>query len=202
MVEVTVKGVTMSGAAWVVLLDSSSSEKTLPIVIGTAEAQAILFELNGIEFPRPLTHDLFRSVLTELDVQLTRIEITELRDETFFAKLILETPSGKIETDARPSDALALALRCHCPIYASESVLQKAGIVISEDAGTSAESRDRSKPGEMDPVDALKEQLSAAVEEERYEDAARIRDKLRFLSARREHGESAEGSGDETESES
>jgi uncharacterized protein len=178
MVEVSIRGISMTEAGFVVLLHSSAQERTLPIAIGTGEAQAILFELNGMEFPRPLTHDLFRNVLTELGVTLAKIEITELRDETFFAVLHLEGPGGPITVDARPSDALALALRCRATIWVADEVLAKAGIVLDKEGAPA------SRPAVVvpqDPVAELKAKLEQAIAAERYEEAARLRDKLREL---------------------
>lgn len=185
MIPVTIRGITMTEAGFVVLLQAEGDGKTLPIAIGSAEAQAIMFELNGREFPRPLTHDLFRSVLEELGVTLARIEVNELRDDTFFATLHLETQRGHIEVDSRPSDALALALRCKAPMFVAEEVMEKAGIVL-EKTGSRGRTHREAERGEATggspaTVDELKAQLERAIEEERYEDAARLRDQIRHL---------------------
>jgi len=179
MIEVTIRGVSMTEAGFVVLLQNAAEERTLPIAIGSAEAQAILFELNGMEFPRPLTHDLFRNVLTELGVTLTRVEVTELRDETFFATLHLDGRLGHTEVDARPSDALALALRCSAPIGVAEEVMAKAGVVLDK-AGKKAAVASGAAPA--DSLQDLRAKLARAIAEERYEEAARLRDKLREVS--------------------
>lgn len=184
MIEVTIRGVSMTEAGFVVLLQSAAEERTLPIAIGTAEAQAILFELNGMEFPRPLTHDLMRNVLSELGVTLTRVEVTELRDETFFATLHLEGRSGHKEVDARPSDALALALRCNAPIGVADAVMAKAGVVLGKDGRQTRAETSAAKAPEED----LRSQLTRAIAEERYEDAARLRDKLREASGKQSRG--------------
>lgn len=177
MVDVNIRGVLMSGASWVVLLENPEDERTLPIAIGAAEAQSILLELNGIEFPRPLTHDLFRQILLELGVTLTRVDITELRDETFFAKITLEHPSGTLVVDARPSDALALALRFSAPVRVADAVMDAAGIVVSEMIETES-GPEEDDTDDTDPLRDLKQQLADAVAHERYEEAAVLRDRI------------------------
>lgn len=178
MLPVTIRGITMTEAGFVVLLQSQDEDKALPIAIGSAEAQAILFELNGREFPRPLTHDLFRNVLAELGASLAKIEVNDLREDTFYATLHLDTPKGRIEVDSRPSDALALALRCEAPIYVAEEVMAKAGVTLDKEGRHATVTHDE-RP---DPLRQIKAQLEKAIAEERYEEAARLRDKLRELS--------------------
>lgn len=183
MVEVTIRGVSMTAAGFVVLLQPAGDERTLPIAIGSAEAQAILFELNGVELPRPLTHDLFRAVLNELGVTLKRVEVVDLREETFFAVLHLEGPRGVVKVDARPSDALALALRCGASIGVASAVMERAGVILDKAGPEGAESSPKaSTDGPADPLQALRDQLAKAIAEERYEEAARLRDRLRELS--------------------
>lgn len=116
----------------VVLRELDGRRRQLSIFIGAPEATAIAFALEGVETPRPLTHDLFCQVLSELGSQLDRVVITELRDTTYYADLELSTPSGDRTVSARPSDAVALAVRVGCPIYATEDLLEQAGFVESE----------------------------------------------------------------------
>ncbi len=183
MIEVTIRGVSMTAAGFVVLLQHEGDERTLPIAIGSAEAQAILFELNGVELPRPLTHDLFRAVLNELGVTLTRVEVTDLREETFYAVLHLESPRGVVKVDARPSDALALALRCGASIGVSSAVMDRAAVVLDKAGSVGPEAGAKAPTSAPpDPLQALREQLARAIAEERYEEAARLRDRLRELS--------------------
>jgi bifunctional DNase/RNase len=177
MTEVTIHGISMTEAGFVVLLHSATLERTLPIAIGSGEAQAILFELKGMEFPRPLTHDLFRSVLTALGATLVKVEVTELREETFFALLYLDGPGGRVTVDARPSDALAVALRCGATIQVADDVMAKAGVVLDKDGAPAG----AATAPPADPVSELKAQLERAIAAERYEEAARLRDKLREL---------------------
>jgi bifunctional DNase/RNase len=177
MNAVTLRGIATTEAGFVVLLDCAAQKLTVPIAIGSSEAQAILIELKGMEFPRPLTHDLLRNVLTELGATLAKVEVTELRDDTFFAVLHLDGPGGRVTVDARPSDAMALALRCRAPILVADDVLAKAGIGLDQDGSPAA----AATASPADPVSDLKAQLEQAIAAERYEEAARLRDQLREL---------------------
>lgn len=113
----------------VVLRELAGRHRQLSIFIGGPEATAIAFALEGVETPRPLTHDLFCDVLDELDATLERVVITELRDTTYYADLQLSGPAGTHHISARPSDAVALAVRVGCPIFSAEAVLDEAGFV-------------------------------------------------------------------------
>ncbi len=113
----------------VVLRELAGRRRQLSIFIGGPEATAIAFALEGVETPRPLTHDLFCDVLDELAAQLERVVITELRDTTYYADLQISANGDDRHISARPSDAVALAVRVGCPIFASEEVLDEAGFV-------------------------------------------------------------------------
>ncbi len=126
----------MLSSRHVVILKDAAHDRYLPIWIGPWEASAIAMRLQGLTPERPLTHDLFASVLGELGARLDRVLITSLADETFHARLVLVQPDARHEVDARPSDAIALAVRLGVPIYAAEAVLDQAalGADSSEDA--------------------------------------------------------------------
>lgn len=117
----------------IVLLKEQSGERFLPIWIGAAEAAAIAFALQGVVTPRPMTHDLFKSVLDDLGVQVDRVTITDLREGTFYAILHLSKDGVPMEVSSRPSDALALAVRTGCPIFADPDLVGEAGILIPTD---------------------------------------------------------------------
>lgn len=117
----------------IVLLREAVGERFLPIWIGGVEAQAIAFALQGMSTPRPLTHDLFKEVLAALGVGVRRVVIVELREGTFYADLVLERDDKEIVVSARPSDAIALAVRIGTPIFAVEDVLDEAAILITDD---------------------------------------------------------------------
>ena len=135
MVELTLIGVRVElpGNQPIVLLKEREGERYLPIWIGTAEATAIAFALQGVVTARPMTHDLMKNLLEELGVDVQRIRITELREGTFYASIDLSRNGSSVEVSSRPSDAIALAVRVGVPIFADESVLSEASIVIRED---------------------------------------------------------------------
>lgn len=112
------------------LQETSGARRTLPIYIGPAEAQAIAFAQQGVETPRPMTHDLIRDLLEELSATVECIVITELRDRTFYAEIRLVTGGQRHTVSARPSDAVALAVRVDCPIYAEEELLDAEGVIL------------------------------------------------------------------------
>jgi bifunctional DNase/RNase len=135
MIELTLIGVRVElpGNQPIVLLKEAEGERYLPIWIGTAEATAIAFALQGVVTARPMTHDLMKNVLDELQVAVERIVITELREGTFYATIQLARNGTQHEISSRPSDAIALAVRLGTPIFAHEDVLGEASIVIRED---------------------------------------------------------------------
>jgi bifunctional DNase/RNase len=120
----------------IVLLKEATGERYLPIWIGAVEATAIAFAQQGIVPPRPLTHDLMRDVVAALGVELTAVNITELRDGVFFAELLF---SNGVRVSARPSDAIALAVRTDVTIFADETVLDEAGIIIADEQESEVE---------------------------------------------------------------
>ena len=130
MQEMVIYGVSfdMVGKQPIVLLKTMNGNKFLPIWIGHAEAAAILMKLQGAESPRPMTHDLLNDVVGELNAQITRITVTELKENTFYALITLRAPQAEIEIDSRPSDALALAVRTNAPIFAADKVIEESGI--------------------------------------------------------------------------
>jgi uncharacterized protein len=138
--EMSIYGVSfdMVGKQPIVLLKTLDGNKFLPIWIGHPEAAAILMKLQGSSTPRPMTHDLLSDMLTELNARVTRIAVTELRDNTFYAVITLAVDGQEIEVDSRPSDALALAVRSSAPIYVADKVIDDSAIEFNqepEDAG-------------------------------------------------------------------
>jgi bifunctional DNase/RNase len=135
MIEMNLVGVRVElpGNQPIVLLKEQEGERYLPIWIGTSEATAIAFALQGVVTARPMTHDLMKNVLDELAVQVQRVLITELREGTFYAVIELAQNGTSYEISSRPSDAIALGVRLGVPIFADEEVLTEASIVIRED---------------------------------------------------------------------
>jgi bifunctional DNase/RNase len=133
-VEMEVKGVTLDGIGQnpVVLLVDKEGKKALPIWIGLLEANAIDKELNNIASPRPLTHDLLHSILTQVQVKVKEVKIVELKDHTYYATLFLKLNRGVIEVDSRPSDAIILALKSKIPIYVASKILDEQGIALAK----------------------------------------------------------------------
>lgn len=127
-IEVRIRGLMMDAATNmpIVVLKDVASDMVMPIWVGIFEANAIMIEIEKVAAPRPMTHDLTRNLIRHLNAKLERIVITELKDDTFMAVLWLRQGEESMTIDARPSDAIALALRADCPIYVSEQVMQTA----------------------------------------------------------------------------
>ena len=181
-----------SPGAYALILKETEGERRLPIIIGQFEAQAIALELEGIRPPRPLTHDLVKNVLDSLGNILSDVLISELRDGTFYARLNVEGNSVNHEIDARPSDAIAIAIRFGAPIYVAEAVMEEAAATpdATEETGEELESKaERPKKNrERSPaytkeakMEQLQKELTDAITREDYERAAKIRDEIRRL---------------------
>jgi bifunctional DNase/RNase len=112
----------------IVLLKTADGNKFLPIWIGHPEAAAILMKLQGATTPRPMTHDLVTEMLTQLDAQVVRITVTELRESTFYAQITVQQDGSEIDVDSRPSDAIALAIRADAPIFVADRVIEESAI--------------------------------------------------------------------------
>jgi hypothetical protein len=132
-IEVRIRGLMMDPSTNmpIVVLKDVASETVMPIWVGSFEANAIFIEIEKVEAPRPMTHDLLRNIIHHLNAELERVVITELKDSTFLAVLWLRQGEETITIDARPSDAIALALRADCPIFVSEQVMQAAKLNTS-----------------------------------------------------------------------
>ena len=159
-----------------VLIRPIGSEVAVPIFIGAQEAQAILLGLGNVATPRPLTHDLFMTVLEKVGATVERVEINALKDDTFFANLIINFKGTSITVDARPSDSIALAVRSKCPIFIAEDIVDTVGYQVSMITNqASAPEKNTTE------IEKLKKDMEQAVLEENYEEAARLRDLLSEL---------------------
>jgi uncharacterized protein len=182
-IESLVYSQTHSGAYVLVLIEEYGQRK-LPIVIGTAEAQAIAIALEGMNPPRPLTHDLFVNFATAYNIHVVEVVITKLEGEIFYAELVCQNASSRIKIDSRTSDAVALAIRFKCPIYAHESVLKTAGISYTPQPGSQdskSESEMVEEKGanlEKKTLQELESLLNDAINSENYELASKIRDEI------------------------
>jgi len=150
MVEMIVDSIRVSLMNYqrVVILKEKDSDRYLPIWIGPNEADAIAIKLQGVAVPRPMTHDLLNSIVDALGATINSIIVNDLKNDTFFAKIILNVDGGEMEVDSRPSDAIALAVRGQVPIYAEETVLDRAGILLDKETGKLVpEGADKDKAG-------------------------------------------------------
>ncbi|MCK5528684.1 MAG: bifunctional nuclease family protein [Kiritimatiellae bacterium] len=188
MILTTIRQLLLSNVGFVILLDNTEDERSLPIFIGAAEAQAIAFQLNNVDMPRPLTHDLFITTLTAVGYSIEKVEIYDLQDGTFFSNIILVNESSEITIDSRPSDAIALAIRSNAPIFVSKEVMDKAGRIFTDnDEETTAQqhttgTQSQEKPlPHVPPLKKLEHSLEKAITDERYEDAAKLRDEINTL---------------------
>ena len=159
-----------TGGAYAILLKEVNGSRRLPIIIGAFEAQAIALEIEGIKPPRPLTHDLLKSIVDNIGALVVEVVIDELRENTFYAKIILEVSTLTNEIDARPSDAIALA-----------------AFIPSEEPGKedyTPSQREEEQPianSKEAKIAALQSKLREAIESEEYERAARLRDDIQRL---------------------
>jgi len=190
-VEAEIWTVAQTDQGNVVLVRPKGSDLAVPIFIGQLETQSILIGMGGVEVPRPLTHDLFINLLSSLRAELARIEIHDLREGTFYGRLILH-PEGQEEivVDARPSDAIGIAVRSLCPVFIAESVVEEAGISVNLVTGMHVDADmpvfpnlaalggivPASNEGELE---RLRAELEKAVAEEDYERAAKLRDRIK-----------------------
>jgi len=189
-VKLNVLGISYSqtqSGAYALVLSEENGKRRIPIIIGGFEAQAIAIQLEGLTPPRPLTHDLFLNFSKSFGVELIDVQIYKLEEGVFFSKLHCDNGKKEVYIDARTSDSIALALRFECPIYTTEEIIEKAGIVLDIEEGE----EDSEKPKvENQPKDketeALKHlsllelniMLEEAVLKEDYEKASRIRDEI------------------------
>lgn len=172
-----------SGGAYALVLGEIEGNRRLPIIIGAFEAQAIALELENIQPPRPMTHDLLRDLFETVGAEILDVVIDELREGTFFAKIRFVHTGDEGQLDARPSDAVAVAVRVGAPIYVAPSVLDEAGIPTEEE-GVSALTRPEVEEEASPPKSRMKQiedQLEKAINEENYELAAKLRDEIQRL---------------------
>jgi bifunctional DNase/RNase len=186
---------TQSGA-YALVLSEEEGNRRIPIIVGGFEAQAIAIELEGLAPPRPLTHDLFKNFAEAYGITLMEVNIHKLEDGVFFANILCNKGGQSITLDARTSDAIALALRFGCPIYTTDAIVEKAGIVLDfekgtdfEHPGTSQDKKDEPKGGKPKrgsvstalssiSMEELRSMLAEAVSNEDYEKASEIRDEI------------------------
>ncbi|MEP0004916.1 MAG: bifunctional nuclease family protein [Balneola sp.] len=176
-----------SGGAYALILSEVKGNRRLPIIIGSFEAQAIALELENIKPPRPMTHDLLKNMILSFNAEIQYIFVNELSEGTFYAQVVMDRDGEIVELDARPSDAIALAVRFGSDIFVSNSVLREAGISTEPDSTTleealNVEIEEPVKKG-LSRLEELNQALKEAIEAENYEKAAKIRDTIQKLKA-------------------
>lgn len=144
------------GAQYVVILEEIDGPRLIPIWIGPAEGNSIAMHLNRIQLPRPMTHDLIINLLSSLNIKISKVVITELKESTFYATIFLQNDQETRELDARPSDSIALALRCSAPLFVDDSVFEKCEPLL--------------KPISKEEVDEFKKKLGSLKPEDIYKD--------------------------------
>ena len=177
--------------SFALVLGERDGNRRLPIIIGMFEAQSIAIQIEKINPNRPLTNDLFKSFAEQVNVSITEVLISDLKEGVFYSKIMCTDGDKEFELDARPSDAIAIGLRFGVPIYTVESVLSEAGIILSdleeeeeesEESATvkssAASSTSAKEPLHQTSVEDLNKMLNDALEKEDYEKAAKIRDEL------------------------
>lgn len=192
-IQLVVLGLSASPAsnnAYALILKETEGNRRLPIIIGAFEAQAIALEMEGVIPPRPMTHDLVKNLIDAFGSFLSEVYINELRDGTFYAKLMFEDMG--LEIDARPSDAIAIAIRCSAPIYVNSEILDETGLLPQGDEVGFEDNEDTfqyKKPAEdptqpnrpMTKLDQLQNMLDKAITDEDYEKAAQLRDEMKKI---------------------
>lgn len=186
-VKLSVLGISFSqvqAGAYALIFAEEDGIRRLPIVIGTPEAQSIAIVMEGITPPRPLSHDLVCTIWRELGIELLEVLIHKFEDGAFFSELLLLQHGKEYRIDSRTSDAVALAIRTRSPIYTTEEIMQKMAIVFDEQAPTGSPELQNSEVERKDEelsdlqLEALKNRLDDAVQEENYELATRLRDEI------------------------
>jgi len=167
MREMTLYGVSFEpiGKQPIVLLKTADDDKFLPIWIGHAEAAAILIKLQGAAAPRPMTHDLLNEVISELQGEIVRVTVTELRENTFYARITIVQDGREVEIDSRPSDAIALAVRCDAQIFAADDVIEESAIEFQAEDDEQPGLVTMSSLADLDPAEFRKFLETVTVEQ-------------------------------------
>ena len=177
-----------TNGAYALILYELEGKRKLPIIIGGFEAQAIALKLENIKPPRPFTHDLFKNIADVFHLHVNEIIIDELHNETFYAKVVCEVNGEVHEIDARPSDAIAIAVRFNAPLFVTEEIMNEAG--IKEEQKEDGEEDEVLQAEEVAPLalvspnvrlEELQSALNDAISNENYEEAARLRDEITRL---------------------
>ncbi len=203
LIKLTIVGISYSESqkdAYVLILGEQDGDRRIPIIIGNFEAQAIAIVLENIQIPRPLTHDLIKSIADELDFVVNDVFINRFENGVFYTKITILQNDKKIEIDSRTSDAVALAIRFKCPIYTTEEIISRTGITLNEISNNANNKEDEADDDEIseksmleeevqeeekrmefifDTIEELEEKLKIAIKNEDFELASIIRDEMK-----------------------
>jgi bifunctional DNase/RNase len=162
MKEVSIEAIRVSLMNYnrVVVLKEKDADRYLTIYIGAAEADAIAIRLQDVSVARPMTHDLLTNVMSELGARVTRVVVSEVKNDTYFARLFLSINDREVEIDSRPSDAIALAVRAEVPIFVADAVIDQAGVLLDDQGAVSANDESRRepvKPEELEKMSAFRD---------------------------------------------
>jgi uncharacterized protein len=171
----------VSGGAFALILKETNGNRRLPIIIGAFEAQSIAIELEGIKPPRPLTHDLIKIVVENMSASISEVVINELKEGTFYAKIYIDTITGGIEIDARPSDAIALAVRFGAPIYVDSEVMNEASFEPEQEEEQVNLKPQKESLSKEELLKKTQEDLEEAIRTENYEKAIKLRDEIKKI---------------------
>jgi len=196
LMEVTISDVSITNVGFAIFLKptESTSSRVVPIFIGPLETYSISSALDGVTPPRPNTHDLIINMLSEMEARVLHVVINDIIGNIFYARIVIQSEGGVLELDSRPSDSVAIAIRSKCPIYVNEKVYRESSVVIGEENKEKGEvveteireeieNRESGKEnflrlssGMSSEIEDLKKELQKAVDEENFEEAARLRD--------------------------
>jgi hypothetical protein len=191
LLEVKISDVSITNVGFAIFLKpvKAESERVLPIFIGPLETYSISSAIDGVAPPRPNTHDLIVNMLREMDARVLHVIINDIVGNIFYARIVIQDEDGIVEVDARPSDSVAIAIRSHCPIFVSEKVFEESAVIIGDEGKKEAAAEVVVEPLASDSpdlsplteIERLSDQLRRAVDEENFEEAAKLRDRINQL---------------------
>jgi uncharacterized protein len=183
-IQIKIAGLSYSqtrSGAYALILEETNGNRRLPVIIGTAEAQAIAIQLENLKPYRPLTHDLFVSLANSFHIEVLEVNIIKLEEGIFYSEIVCKREQAIIKLDSRTSDAVAIALRFRAPVYVTEEIMDKAAMVFDESSEKETSQKQESKKTNIQELteEELKEMMQEAINNEDYEKASLIRDELK-----------------------
>ncbi|MCE9596622.1 MAG: bifunctional nuclease family protein [Spirochaetia bacterium] len=185
LLEVKISDVSITNVGFAIFMKpvGSTSSKVVPIFIGPLETYSISSALDGVTPPRPNTHDLIINLISELEARILHVIINDIIGNIFYARVVIQSGDGIVEIDARPSDSVAIAIRAKCPIFMHEKVYQEAGVVIGDEGKPETPENEEEQiittsATSQTPIEQLKIRLQRAIDQERFEEAADLRDQI------------------------